>query len=158
MPASVISGVVVGSFPITVDYTQSLAEMVAAGTYDDAAHLLSEVRFPPCRFQPEVEAQLVHYPESPLPPVYARHVLGDLEHKNLLPASVHELVSFGAQHPSAVPRACSIVELGSIGRLFDESDDEFAVSLFENLGTRIICSEHAGRLWHTRDYFLAVPK
>lgn len=83
------------TFPLTIDYTESLAEIVTAGTYDYVSPDITEEHFPTAEGVAKIEAVLVHFDRV----VTSDDVLHALEHLDLRPGTVFELAAFGEQRP-----------------------------------------------------------
>lgn len=102
-----------GTYKVTVNYGQTLAEMIAAGNYDwqNTDIIAEHFPIPPAkRGKEEVEIELVHlnrYAESD-------EVLRELDKMGLRPATLPELLAFGAAYPNK-RREFPIAALGSVG-------------------------------------------
>jgi hypothetical protein len=106
------------SFPLSIDYSKSLAESVTAGHYDFANLNITEENFPTTMGDPEivdnptglhvVEADLVHLDCF----VGSYGVLREMECLGLRPGTMRELTAFG-EH-SDIQRQYLIVALGSV--------------------------------------------
>ncbi len=97
-------------FRLVVDYNQSLAEMIVRGKYDWVNFDISEKHFPVARRgTDELELQLVHLNRA----VSSDEVLRELEKLGLRPATLPELLAFGAAYKEE-QRKYPIVALGSV--------------------------------------------
>lgn len=102
------------SYPITVDYSMTPIEMIEAGKYDNwLIYYSSKPDFSQLRDTGKVEfnIELVKYDE----PMNSNVIIKDLERRGLRPATVSELLAFGAQYPE-VQRDFPIIALGSAWR------------------------------------------
>jgi hypothetical protein len=120
------------SYRITVDWTRSLAEMIAAGRYDSSNSAITEGHFPlpspenvseqsrhprrgayrtPGEFTDDgaVEVEPVHLNRL----MKTEEVLAELDRRGLRPATLPELLAFGEKHPD-VQRKFPVVALGSV--------------------------------------------
>ena len=96
-------------YPVTVDYSKTLAEMISAGHYNGGNDEITAENFPfDGEGTVEVEVQLVHLNRV----ASTDEVLAHLEVNGLRPATLAELLAFGAANPD-VQREFSVVALGS---------------------------------------------
>ena len=97
---------------VTVDYSRTLAEMVAAGKYDwiseDMVEQNFSIRRPTERPVSIVEIVLVHINKQ----VGLKKVLRHLDRRGLRPATIEELLAIGEHFPN-LQRQFPIVGLGS---------------------------------------------
>lgn len=107
--AATTVGVTHGAFSLTVDYDQSLVEMVAAGNYDSVNPHIADDNFPVGSGEPEVEAVLVYLDHV----ASYNKVIQGLGRRDLRPATLPELLAFGAKYPD-LQRQYPIVALGSV--------------------------------------------
>jgi hypothetical protein len=104
-----LTAVVVVAFKVTVDYGKSLAEMISAGRYDWTNQDITAEHFPTeGKGTVEVELQYVHLNRS----ATTAQVLAEMEKLGLRPATLPELLAFGAANPEE-QRKYWIVALGS---------------------------------------------
>ncbi len=103
---------------VVVDYGKSLAEMIAAGKYDGYINPdITEKHFPipkiPAGLPTKVELnlKLVHFNKV----MTSDQVLAELKKQGLRPATLPELLAFGAAYPDK-QREFPIVALGSVWR------------------------------------------
>ena len=97
-------------YPITVDYGLSLEQMIATGRYDWVNSDITSEHYPIVGTGTvALEGQLVHYGRN----MSSEAVLADLDQKGLRPATMAELLAFGAKYPE-LQRQFPIVELGSV--------------------------------------------
>lgn len=97
-------------FRVTVDYTQSLAEMIAAGKYDWINPDITADNFPISgNDQVEVNLELIHFNRT----MESDDVLKELDKAGLRPATIAELLAFGIKYPEK-QREFPVVALGSI--------------------------------------------
>ncbi|MBI2039244.1 MAG: hypothetical protein HYT22_03130 [Candidatus Niyogibacteria bacterium] len=99
-------------YPITVDYTLSLERMIAAGHYDWKNDDITAKHFPmKGEGSANVEIQLVHFNRV----MESETVIRELDTMGLRPATLEELLAFGAKYPD-IQREFPIVALGSVWR------------------------------------------
>lgn len=98
------------SLTVVVDYSQPIAEMVRAGKYDYVNSDITDKRFPKKQNSGAVETSpdLVHLNKV----VSTDEALRELNARGLRPATLEELLAFGAAYPEE-QRKFSIVGLGS---------------------------------------------
>jgi hypothetical protein len=105
-------------YPITVDYSQSFAKMVAAGHYDWTNSDIVAEHFPiEGEGKVKIMAQLVHLYHA----ANDRVVIAELDKRGLRPATIEELLAFGAKYPE-FQREFLIVALGSYGWVHPRGD------------------------------------
>ena len=106
----------VGStYPVTVNYDLSLAEMIKVGRYDWVNSDTTEKHFPMKGSGiKEVTTELVHFDRG----MGSEDVLLELVKRDLRSAFIEELLAFGAKYPE-VQRQFPVVALGSIWRRLD---------------------------------------
>lgn len=97
------------NYPITVDYNLSLEQMIAAGHYDWVNADITSNHFPVGSGTATLEGRLVHYGKN----MSSEAVLADLDQNGLRPATLAELLAFGAKYPE-LQRQFPIIELGSL--------------------------------------------
>lgn len=99
------------TYRVTVDYTQSLDAMLAAGRFDWEVEAFDPKSFPVTGDgQADVEILLYH----PNRDAYYQDVLAELEYLGLRPATLAELLALAATFPD-LQREYTIVALGSVG-------------------------------------------
>lgn len=134
---------------LTVDRSQPLQNMIAAGKYDWVNFNITPEHFPAGRSGvTEAEAVLVHFDRS----ITTGEALGELERANLRPADLPELLAFGAQHPD-VQREFPIVELASVWSARD--DYRNVASLCGGAGGRSLLLNWLEHGWYSGSRFLA---
>lgn len=95
---------------VTIDYRQTLGEMIAAGDYDSVNRHITEVAFPlPTGEAVERELTLVHLDRVASTDAVV-HELGDLAVRS---GRIEELLAFGAAYPEA-QRQFPIVAVGAL--------------------------------------------
>jgi len=140
------------TYPINVDYSKSLAEMIKAGKYDYYEHEINGKHFPrKFKGKSRLKAKLVQYDHC----MSSKRIVADLAKRGLRAATVHELVAFGERYPNE-QRKGSIVALGSVWR--DWNRDRCVAHLYGNeFGRRLELSYCDGD-WRARYRFLAFRK
>ena len=107
-------------FPVTVDYSRTLAEMIAAGKYDWVNSDIDEWKFPiqrpPAGFPQKVEltVKLVHYDKW----MSIDAVIADFQQRRLIPAAPPVLLAVGEQRPE-LQRQFPIVALGQFAQFWN---------------------------------------
>ncbi len=101
----------VNGFPVTVDCRQSLQAMIQAGRYDWVNSDITEKHFPVTRGSQDVSVELVHFDRE----MTSDDVLAELDRRGLRPATLPELLAFGAKYPEK-QREFPIVALASAWR------------------------------------------
>jgi hypothetical protein len=100
------------SFPVTVNYGLTVEKLVNAGKYDWLNSDINAKNFPSDRKDTaEVAIELVHFGRS----MESDEVLEELDKQGLRPATLAELLAFGAKYPEK-QREFPIVALGSVWR------------------------------------------
>lgn len=104
-----------GEFLVTVDYEQSLKEMIKAGNYDWVNSDITADHFPD-RGEGKMECSLVLvcFDRS----MTSDSVLKELEARSLQPGNIRELLAFAASYPEK-QREFPIIALGSIWTALD---------------------------------------
>lgn len=149
--AELIVGAASNVYIITVDYAQSLADMIKAGHYDFVDPSFTSEHFPVVGTgEVSVDAILVHYGRI----MSSEAVLADLDQRGLRPATLPELLAFGATYPEK-QREFPILAFGAVWEysaryvaVLDWDDD-----LGRYLGLGLFVDD-----WRERCHFLAVKK
>ncbi len=96
-------------FQLIVDYTMSLSDMVSAGQYDWVNPEITEANFPKTRTGSiSLNAELLHFNRT----ISSENALKEMEKLGFRPATIEELLAFGAKYPE-LQRQFPIVALGS---------------------------------------------
>jgi hypothetical protein len=99
-----------GIFPVIVDYSISLAQLVEAGAYDYVDGEITDEHFPVRgRGIFELDIELVHYRKD----MESDDVIRDQNRRGLLTATLPELLAFGTTYPTK-QLEFPIVALGSV--------------------------------------------
>ena len=97
-------------YPITINYDLSLAEMIVAGQYGWVNDDITADHFPiQGEGQVEVGVELVHFNRS----MESDDVLKEMDKAGLRPATLAELLAFGAKYPKK-QKEFPIIALGSV--------------------------------------------
>ncbi|MBI1852361.1 MAG: hypothetical protein HYR85_18630 [Planctomycetes bacterium] len=99
------------TFSLTVDYRQSLKMMIKAGRYDYINSDITSRHFPVAPGPAEVTIELVRFDRV----MSTDAVLAELEKRGVRPATLPELLAFGAKYPEK-QREFSVVALASVWR------------------------------------------
>lgn len=102
---------ILNRFPITVDYSQSLDDMVRAGRYEHVAPLISKFSVTG-QGRVETEALLVHFPTGRDLTISSSEAARGIVRMGLIPAKIEHLLALGAAHPD-LQREFVIVALDS---------------------------------------------
>jgi hypothetical protein len=97
------------SYPVSIDYRASLAAMIKAGRYDRVNSDITEKHFPVTPGDTDVVIELVHLNRD----IFARDAFAELDRSGFRPATLPELLAFGAKYPEK-QREFPIVALGSV--------------------------------------------
>ena len=144
------------TYAITVDYSQSIEQMVAALRCD--GYVNPEIKT--ANFGEEIKAkksakedlEVVLLPFNR--EVTSQEVLDEMEKKGLRPATLAEPLAFGAKHPD-FQREFPIVALGSSCVLHG---DRRVACLWGSASGRSLSLSYFGHRWSARYRFLAVSK
>ena len=140
------------TFPVTVDYGRSIEEMVASGKYDWSNSDITSKHFPiGTKGQVGVNIELVHFNR----PMESDEVLRELDKQGLRPATLPELLAFGATYPEK-QREFPIVALGSVWR--DLDGIRHVACLYGNAGDRGLDLRWYENGWVVSCRFAAVRK
>ncbi|MBI3825640.1 MAG: hypothetical protein HY294_06580 [Candidatus Rokubacteria bacterium] len=101
------------AFPVTVDYHWSLDAMIKAGRYGWVNLDITAEHFPVKPGPAEVSIELVHFDRV----MSSDDVLAEFDRRGLRPATLPELLSFGAKYPEK-QREFPIVALASVWRFW----------------------------------------
>lgn len=108
--AKLIVGNAVEVFQVIVDYTQFLADMIAAGKYDWVSPDITQEHFPTTdKGTIELRAELIHLGKT----MSTDAVLKKLDQRGCRPATLRELLAFGSKHPEK-QREFPIFAFGSV--------------------------------------------
>ena len=140
-------------FTFKVDYGLTVVQMIAAGRYGWANDDVTWDNFPPARTLNKIKitAELIHFGRN----MSTDAVLAELDRRGLRPATMAELLAFGASFPEE-QRKLPIVELGSIWALRDGY--RFVGYLHGYGSERFLNLYDVGGDWDGHFRFLAVRK
>lgn len=159
-------------FPITIDYSLTLVEMIDAGKYDDEGFKQDILDMFQVKGEGIVNAEIVLYPYDWFThccravdayPVRAEKVLGDLSAMGFRAAKLEELLALGAGYPE-VQKRCQINALGSLyaqqGYSLHGSTVHYVPVLGYWYGSRSIRLRLKDLDWDkkAKDYFAVVKK
>ena len=140
------------TFRLVVNYNQSLADMVSTGKYDWVNSDITEKHFPNTRRgKEEVSLHLVHFNRN----IGSEDALRELDKMGFRPATIEELLAFGAQNPEE-QRKYPIVALGSVWRHL--RGGRCVPSLWLGGAGRRLGLGWWGVDWHSHCRFAAVSK
>lgn len=139
-------------FRLSVDYSKSLADMIVAGKYGYTNTDITADHFPVVGSGTvEMDAVLVHLGRN----ATTDEVICELDTRGLRPATMFELLVFGAMFPEK-QREFPIVEFGSCW--VDPDGNRNFGYLSRNVGKRGLYLDWSGIEWRGNCRFLAVPK
>ena len=142
-------------YPVTIDYTQTFWQMIVAGRYDWRNSDISEKHFS-VKGEGVVERtlELVHYGKNMTPMA----ALEAIERKGYRPATIEELLAFGATYPD-LPQDFPIIALGAV---WEDPDyyrpREIACLDRDKDGRGLGLDSFFDTEWHAGCRFLAVRK
>jgi hypothetical protein len=139
------------TFPVVIDYKKSLDAMIKAGHYDWMNSDITEKHFSVKPGQAEVSIELVHFDRV----ITTDDVLAELDRRGLRPATLPELLAFGAKYPEK-QREFPIVALASVWRrLFGFRNAPY---LWGNADERHLDLDWLAGRWYAHCRFAAVRK
>ncbi len=137
---------------IIVDYGKKVKEMVAAGHYDWPNSDINDTNFPQSGTGVDtVNPELVHLNKD----ASSEDALAHMEANGLRPATLAELLAFGATYPE-IQRQFPIIALGS--SWVDSGGRRRVPCLFRSDGDRVLDLDWGAREWCGVVRFLAVRK
>jgi len=125
-----------GEFPIVVDYSKSLAEMIKAGDYNEVC---GGIRYS-IRKKGKQEINIELVKRGSAGRIYLDDVIHDFKSHGLRPVTIPELLAFGATYPKEQNRF-PIAALGSVWRLLRIGPRQVAV-----LGMTVVDNDYGRRL------------
>ncbi len=142
-------GLVAVAYQLIVDYTKSLATIIAEGKYDWVNENITEANFPnSASGTVSVIAEIVHFNRA----ISSHSAVAELAKMGLRPATIWELLAFGAKYPD-IQRSFWIVALGSSCKV----DGKYYVGKLLSLGSKRRANlDRCGAGWDTHYRFLAV--
>jgi hypothetical protein len=139
------------TYPLTVNYQKTIEQLVEAGKYDYANSDVTSKNFPEsAKYESKLEAVLFHPNED----LESEEILKRMEKGGLRPATVRELLTFGAKYPD-VQREFPVIALGSVVLL--NGNRRVACLDGHDSGRYLDLSWFDGR-WRRRCRFLAFRK
>lgn len=139
-------------FTVTVDYSKPLPEMIATGRYDWTNSDITSGHFPAKGSGvAELKLELVHLGKA----ASTDEVLRYLDEQGYRPATLPELLAFGAKFPEE-QRKYPVVALASVWRRSDGSRD--VPYLYRDDAGRNLSLHWSGDGWDGGYRFLAVRK
>lgn len=140
------------TYPVTVNYGSSLAEMITAGNYDSVNDDIRAENFPvEGSGSQEREIRVLHFGRY----LTSDDAIGELAQQGLRPAKLEELLAFGEHHPDE-QREAPIAALGSVWR--GPSGDRFAPVLWGGAASRDVNLDWFEHVWQGGLRFAAVDK
>lgn len=142
------------NYPITVDHSKTLDEMIEVGGYDFVSSLIRSDCFPiEASGQIQLDIELLDYS---IPMRCDDDIIKNMERRGLRPATLPELLAFGAAYPEMQKRFI-IVALGSTWRAL-HADARHIPCLFGMDGKREVRLRHWNFDWEENCRFAAVRK
>jgi len=114
---NVIEGLFIASplFKVTVDYTQTLKQMISAGKYDWASNDITTEHFPiQGKSQQEKDIIIFHFNRT----ITSDDAIAEMDKAGFRPATIEELLALGAAQPE-LQEQFPIVAFGSVWRHSD---------------------------------------
>lgn len=146
-----ISPTIDKEYPIVVDYSKSLKEMIDAGGYDYIDPYIKQKNLPINSVgRVSMSAIVVCYDHE----LSNNDMLADLDRRNLRLATTAELLSFGATYPDE-QRKHSIVAIGSA---WSSHDGIYIACLWEDDSHDRVLDVEEFDVWDPTSCFLAVRK
>ena len=140
------------SYPVTVDYSMSLADMITAGRYDWANEDITFKNFPiNGKGQAEIMIEIIHFNRC----IQSEGALNDFENTGLRAAALPELLAFGAKYPD-MQREFPIIALGSLWQ--DSYGSRRVPALWSSFGGRGLGLDWFRHRWIKYFRFAAVRK
>lgn len=100
------------TYPVEIDYTDTFEQRLAAGRYDWKNSDITEKHFPvKGEGKVKLDLELAHYAKS----MSTEAVLAAIDAQGYRPATIEELLAFGAKYPE-LQREFPIIALGSVWR------------------------------------------
>lgn len=149
----------VSSFVVNVDYSISLEQMIVAGNYCWANTNINDNHFPVSKpndclsNKAEITIELVHLNKR----VSSDDAITELKKRGLRPATIPELLAFGAKYPNE-QKKYPIVALGSVWRFLGGSHVTYLWYDVNEYYLRYLNTRWLGRDWSECCRFAAVPE
>lgn len=138
-------------YPITVDYSLTLEQMIVAGAYDWVNSAITPKNFPvKGKGIVILDAQFIYFGCS----MSSDAIIAELDKIGLRPATHAELLAFGAKYPE-LQRQFLSVALGSVGEV---GGGRFVVYLWRHADERRLNLDCFAYYWFGYCRFLAVRK
>ncbi|MEK9179951.1 MAG: hypothetical protein AAB897_00880 [Patescibacteria group bacterium] len=141
-------------FRVTVDYSMTIEQMIAAGRYDWQNNDVNDKHFPippSKRGKQEVAIELIKFDRD----MESNEVLRELDKMGLRSAELPELLAFGAAYPEK-QREFPVVALGSVWHYWD--GDRGVACLCRHAGGRYLDLRWWCGRWFSHGRFAAVSK
>lgn len=120
------------TYLVLVDYTMRFAKMIRAGNYDWVNDNITAKNFPIIGSGQEgIALRIVHFNRD----ISTKKALTELDKRNLRPATLAELLAFGAKYPE-FQRKFPITALGSVSTRL--KGFRFVACLREEIGKRVL--------------------
>lgn len=138
-----------GGRSLTVNYTLSLADMIAMGHYDWVSDNITAKHFPNLGSgKAEIVAELVQFDRT----ISTIKVIAELARRGFRPATLAELLAYGAKFPEDQHKF-PIVALGTEAVV---NGERLVAYLDRSDAGRVLDLGWMDVVWHGRDRFLAV--
>jgi hypothetical protein len=140
-------------YELVVNYALSLVDMIKAGAYDSVNENITEANFPKTgEVEIPVGAELIHLDKY----VSSDDAVIKMDRLGFRPATIHELLSFGAKNPD-VQREFPVVALGSSCKVDGRRHVAFLYGDCSERGLSLFLYWWLG-FWHDDYRFLGVRK
>ncbi len=143
-----------GLFRVTVDYSQTLEQMIATGKYDWKNPDITAKHFPVSSSKSgteEMAIELIKFDRD----MQSDDVVCELDKMGLRPADLPELLAFGAKYPEK-QHEFPIIALGSVWQGWD--GNRLVPYLDSDSGGRNLGTDFFGSRWDSLYRFAAVRK
>lgn len=148
-------------YSVAVDYSKTLVQMIQTGQYVRFDGEITAEHFPITgKGKEKVNLQLVHLNRE----VRSGEALSELNRRGLRPATLPELLAFGAKYPE-LQREFTILALGSVWAKPSDFQGVIPVKDFlsvayldEDDGNRCLSLRWYGNVWYAEVRYLAVSK
>ena len=139
-------------YPLTVDYSRTVADGIRAGRYDYVNSDITARHFPTTRTGThEEKVELMHLDRD----ISTEDALREMDAHGYRPADLHELLAFGEKYPE-IQREFPVVALGSVWR--SRAGSRYVPSLDGDGTERDLGLEWDARDWDAGCRFAVVRK
>lgn len=143
-------------YPVVVDYSRTLAEMIEADDYDYVSYDINADNFQISgEGKVKIDIQLVNLNKF----ASTDEILAELDKRGLRPATLPELLAFNERYNIRLNESAFIIGFIALGSVWsDENDFHSVVSLFLLDNLKYLYCRRYVTAWHKASFFLAVRK